>query len=302
MERLLNNDRIRTLLHQADDATRLLARIGDGPETNEIREALTGILRDLGREVHVVWREIQSEMGPFSTAPDPHAGPDDFEFRKRDDSQEKTAEDLEVDPNTDIPEQTSDKPQDGEDLERWYTDEVEIQQSEPLFNPGEIDQNEADVPHGLARNAEDDVPVVPVDGFEVAPYVLDEPWVKGLREFIALLGGPPADGADLTEEASKVQWAATGLDARWAGFPAPVRTALLGLLASRARLLQERLEVDVGPRMALDRLRKHRKLSDLPSVAALGADRAPETGSWGEDARWWWRALTAGLDGGSSGG
>ena len=299
MERLLNNERIRTLLHQADDATRLLERLGEGAETNEIREALTGILRDLGREVHVVWRELAPSRS------DPAAGADDFEFRKRDDSQEATAESLEVDQNTDIPEVTSEPPgAAAEDLERWYTDEVEIKQQEPLFNPGELDPNlegDASAP-GLLRTPEDDVPVVPVDGFEVAPYPADEAWVKSLREFVALLGGPPTEGADLTEEASKVQWAASGLDVRWAGFPPAVRTALLGVLAARARVLQERLEVDIGPRMALDRMRKHRKSSDLPSVAGLTAERGPETGSWTEDARGWWRALTSGLDVGSASG
>lgn len=301
MERLLNNDRVRTLLRQADDATRLLERMGEGAETSEIREALTGILRDLGHEVHIVWREMVVDVGE-----DPEAGADDFAFKKRDDtSQEKTAESLEIDPNTDIPEATSERPPDAEDLERWYTDEVEIQRQEPLFNPGELEpsaEGEASgAPPGLVRQAEDDVPVVPVDGFEVAPYAADEAWVKSLREFVVLLGGPPAEGTDLTEEASKVQWAASGLDVRWGGFPPAVRTALLGLLASRARVLQEQLEVDIGPRMALDRMRKHRKLADLPSVAALGADRGPETGSWSEDARWWWRALTSGLDVGPSG-
>lgn len=301
MERLLNNDRVRILLHQADDATRLLERMGEGAETGEIREALAGILRDLGREVHVVWRER------VSSSSDPQAGSDDFEFRKRDDSQEATAESLEVDQNTDIPEVTSEPPAGAEDLERWYTDEIEVKQQEPLFNPGELDSNaDADgalgSPPGLVRTPDDDVPVVPVDGFEVAPYLPDEAWVKSLREFVVLLGAPPAEGTDLTEEASKVQWAASGLDVRWAGFPPAVRTALLGVLASRARVLQEHLEVDIGPRMALDRMRKHRKVADLPSVAALGAERGPETGSWPEDARWWWRALTSGLDVGPSGG
>ncbi len=302
MERLLNNNRVRTLLRQADDATRLLDRMGDGAETTEIREALSGILRDLGREVHVVWRDMVATSGA-----DPFAAGDDFEFLKRADaSEERTAESLEIDPHTDIPEITSDRPADAEDLERWYTDEVEIQRQEPLFNPGELDTS-ADTdaggsPPGLVRHADDDVPVVPVDGFEVAPYAADEDWVKALREFVALLGAPPADDSDLTEEASKVQWAASGLDVRWGGFPPAVRTALLGVLASRARVLQEHLEVDIGPRMALDRMRKHRKASDLPSVAGLGAERGPETGSWSEDARWWWRALTAGLDGGPSGG
>jgi len=74
-----------------------------------------------------------------------------------------------------------------------------------------------------------------------------------------------------------------------------VQQALLGMLAARARHLQEKLEVDVGPRLALDRLRRYRKQAGLPPVVGLLPDRGPEAGAWAEDAKRWWTVLSEGL-------
>lgn len=322
MEPILQNERVRTLLREADDAMRLLERPGEGAPSGEIREALNGIYKDLGRQVHLAWRDLVSPRP--SAPPEPVAAPasapkgraeDDFEFRAREETtQEKTGESLDIDESTDIPEATDvpDSADPAEDLERWYTDEVEIANSQPLFNPGELEEAAATETVDVARrpDGQDGLPSlagpylsgdgadgVSVHGFSVGA-IGHEPWAPTLRELIGMIGVPPSEGADLTEEVSRVQWATTQVDHRWAEFPLPVQTALLGLLAARARNLQDRLEVDLGPRLALDRLRKHARATGVPAVAGLQADHAPDSASWADDARRWWTALSAGLDGG----
>lgn len=320
MEPLLQDEHIRALLREADDALRLLERPGDGAPSTEIREALDGIYKDIGRHVHHAWREL---VAPRPTAPPEPARPgaqqlieDEFDFRAHEETtQERTSESLDIDESTDIPEATEfpESSEPAEDLERWYTDEVEIEGSQPLFSPGELEEAAAtesvDIgPRGDAAGglpslaapfvAADGSDTVSVHGFTVGS-IGGEPWAASLRELIGMIGGPPAEGADLTEEVSRVQWATTQVDHRWAEFPISVQTALLGLLAARARNLQDRLEVDLGPRLALDRLRKHARATGVPSVAGLQADHAPDSASWADDARRWWAALSNGLDGGA---
>lgn len=326
MDKLLQNERLRVLLREADDATRLLERLGEsGGEAAEIREAQLGIYRDIGRLVHAHWRTILRvpviDDTPLREAADPGAETDEqFSHQLRgDDLQDPTGEaGFPVD-HTDVPDATL-PPAQGEDLERWYTDEVEIPSTEPLFSPGELDENTADtelvgararfsesgaIPSLLGRTfADDDGRVADAESiFHDAPAVGEPPpWLESLRELLTMIGSPDElasgpGGGDPAAEVSRVQWATTNIDVRWAEFPPSIQVALLGLLAARARHLQERLDVDVGPRMALDRLRRFRKASGVSTVTGLIPERGPEASSWAEDARRWWDALNDGLNG-----
>lgn len=114
-----------------------------------------------------------------------------------------------------------------------------------------------------------------------------------LGELLDLLR-PPRDLVDprvMPDEASKVQWASGELAGRLADSPSCVQAAVLGMLAARARNVAEHLDVDIGPRMAIDRLRRYRDQQDLPSVAGLSPNARPERASWADDARAFWEML-----------
>lgn len=119
------------------------------------------------------------------------------------------------------------------------------------------------------------------------------PWREPLDELLDLIALPIdlADPTAMPTEASTVQWASGELQNRIARFPEPVRQALLGLLAVRARNLASHLDVDIGPKMALDRLKRIRSTHELPWVVALLPNARPETGSWTNDARAFWELL-----------
>ena len=88
--------------------------------------------------------------------------------------------------------------------------------------------------------------------------------------------------------------ASSELVSRLVGLPAEVQVWFLGLLAARCQRLIEVLEVVVGPRLSLDRMRRYALSNDLPTVAGLDASPRPEYGSWAEDARQWWAVLDMG--------
>jgi len=96
-------------------------------------------------------------------------------------------------------------------------------------------------------------------------------------------------------EAARVQWATSEMGAMWQEYPEPLQLALLGLLAARLRHLEERISLDVGPKMALERLRSYRVTLGLDSVPGLMPNRRPEYASWAVDAMHWWAALEDGL-------
>lgn len=118
-------------------------------------------------------------------------------------------------------------------------------------------------------------------------------WWYRLDELLSMLA-LPASFADLQElgvEASRVQWATTDLAPRLVGIPAEVQVGLVALLGARAQHLRHRLDIDVGPRLSLDRLQRYRIDEDLPPVAALQPTPRPERGSWESDARAWFALL-----------
>jgi len=120
----------------------------------------------------------------------------------------------------------------------------------------------------------------------------DPTWAYKLGELLHLLQLPTTQTADeMTVEASHIQWAASELPSRLDGLPQSVQVCIIGLLAARAQHLRSRLAVDVGPRLALDRLRRYRIDHELPTVVGLLATPAPECGSWSEDIKGWWTLL-----------
>jgi hypothetical protein len=105
---------------------------------------------------------------------------------------------------------------------------------------------------------------------------------------------PPADLLDpaaMPDEASKVQWASGELSGRLADAAREVQIAVLAMLAARARNVALHLEIDIGPRMAIDRLKRYRDHEDLPWVQGLVPNARPELDSWADDARAYWELL-----------
>lgn len=122
-------------------------------------------------------------------------------------------------------------------------------------------------------------------------------WMQPLADLLTVLALPEdtEEPGELAAEACRVQWATLRLDADWRGMPMAIQAALLGLLASRARHVQDHLAVDVGPRLALERLAEYRQRAGLSKVEGLYPERSAQTGSWAEDARRWWDTLEQGL-------
>ncbi|TNE87847.1 MAG: hypothetical protein EP330_16230 [Deltaproteobacteria bacterium] len=129
------------------------------------------------------------------------------------------------------------------------------------------------------------------------PHVQSSGWVGNLRDLLSTMELPQRwdDGVEVATEAALVQWATTGLGDRWRGYPPAIQIALIGLVASRARFLEERLAVPAGPKIALERLRDFRRLHKLSPVVALLPERGPEHTSWDADARHWWGVLVDGM-------
>lgn len=129
------------------------------------------------------------------------------------------------------------------------------------------------------------------------PHVQSSGWVGQLRDQLSTMMLPERwdDGIEVATEAALVQWSTTELGERWRAYPPAIQIALIGLLASRARFLEERLAVPAGPRVALERLREFRRLHKLSPVVALFPERGPEHTSWDADARHWWGVLVDGI-------
>lgn len=297
MERLLDDDRVRQLIHEAEDAARLVAQLQeDGADARDVQEALDGIWRDLGRLVHARYQGLLDGTVPVSQ----DAPTELMESRQRPLGSVTAA--LDDNTDTDIPRADDPVAGGGDDLERWYTDEIDLDGRPPLSfshadGADDVPESDSDPLIGIGTT---EGLVNPITSQRTKPVpAADLPaWLGNLDELMRLLELPRAgddDPARLAEEASKVQWATSGIEVKWADYPVPIQTALIGMLAARCRALQERLDTDVGPRLAMERLRRYRKAAGLPPVTALSGDRGPETGSWSEDARRWYEMLAAGM-------
>ncbi|MEZ4318257.1 MAG: hypothetical protein R3F61_12175 [Myxococcota bacterium] len=270
---VLEDPRLLQLLGEADSARTL---IDQGDPTGEIAAALESLYRDLGAHLHGLLRSRMPAVQGLDLPSGRPADPSHFES-------------------------------DG-----WYTDEIDAG-SLPLFTEGELDdESETDIPVPDRVTAPrtgpaelDDVDVVALRDLELdatSPEgqlarlrvgVEPPPWGHALTELADLLT-PPDDlvaVAGMPEEASKVQWAASVLDERLAPLPTSVQLAVLGMLAARAHNLAAHLDIDVGPRRALDRLKRYRDTHDLPFVAGLMPGARPEHDTWAEDASAFWALL-----------
>jgi hypothetical protein len=298
--------RVHELLSEARRALVLRRRLSEGgADPAEIDEALDGLYRDLGQALVSAVEAAEIALitpGPFSApAPEPPAEP----------LVPSIGDDLPPEP-TPIPDPDPviDEADDG-----WYSDEPSGERPEPrypLFDPEDLALPIG--PDGHDPLLDDSTPVIaPEREFtaeEPADYVVitaDEatpalralcsnptaPWRTRLDELLGLLTLPAsfADVGELTIEASRVQWATSDLPARIAGLPPEVQIGLIAMIAARAQHLRARLDVDVGPRLSLDRLQRFRLDADLPAVAGLRPMPRPEDGSWERDARRWWRLL-----------
>jgi len=271
----LQDSRLVQLLAEADQAKQLIVDQGD--PTGQIALALHNLFHDIGLRLY----EIVPRPAPgFSPEPDA------------------------------IDTLTTSKPHFESD--GWYTDEVDGD-ALPLFTEGDLgDTFETDIPEeegaatplprapvvddldlmGLAalqRDASD--PKGQIALLRVGAEAPD--WVEPLVQLLDLLR-PPGDllaPAAMPEEASKVQWAAGVIEERLPGLPERIQLAVLGLLGSRALNLAAHLDVDVGPRLALDRLKRFRDNQGLPYVASLAPGPHPELDTWAEDARAFWALL-----------
>jgi len=284
MPDVLKNPRVRELLDALRSSDELAADLHDDPALTEARRTL---LHDLGEAVYSFARAYGPGMVPEDDDDLGSAVPYTDEIPRADD--------------------------DGDD-EDWYTGETPAVTGS-LFEPGDIEDGTTDIPVSEMS------PAPPPDGtldfdedYEVEnvarmQFRRDDPdnamgqlhrepiptWQHNVDEFLGLIASPPdaSDAEGMAVEASRVQWAAAELDNRMSGLPAEVQVCFLGLLASRAQLLRQHLDVGVGPRLALDRLDRYRLGNDLPSVAGLQASPRPEYGTWANDARQWYALLAA---------
>ncbi len=261
MDDVLANARVRALLTQADDAVRLRhGLVGRGEDPTDLDHTLQTIFSDLGRTLFELARTpFVDQMLPEPTDDDPTSFTDEIDV---DDSFQDV----------------------------WYTDEVEIDITQPvLAEMGELDGAT------LAASLPPEIRGIEVVGpLELASRIpFDATASKGIAELRELLALPNdfTNSDELSVEASRVQWAAMELDTRLNGLPGPVQTALLGLLAARAQHLREHIEVDVGPKLALKSMRDYRRRTDLPLVRGLLPGATPEGASWADDARDWFALL-----------
>jgi hypothetical protein len=129
------------------------------------------------------------------------------------------------------------------------------------------------------------------------PHVQSSGWVGQLRDLMSTMMLPSRwdDAVEVATEAAVVQWSTADLDEKWRAYPPAIQIALIGLVSSRARFLEERLAVPAPPRAAIERLRAFRRAHKLSPVVGLLADRGPEHASWDADARHWWGVLVDGI-------
>ncbi len=322
---VFDDPRLRRLLAEADSARSLIATRGD--PTGEVTQALESLYRDLGAHLHDLMSEqtVDDSLPPGGSleasvaltgaydataeteveAPEPesrtHFESDGWYTDEVDNDSVPLFQsgDLAGDDHTDVPESTASVPDPG----------VVARDSVPPPPPSMPDGEPSQQSQQSKRDEVEELDRVRLDeliaesqseagslkqlriGWSDRNALEDAPdWVAHVIEFMELLGMPQdlLASAAMPEEASRVQWAAGQVESRLAACPVPVQSAVLAMLASRARNLAAHLDVDVGPRRALDRLKRYRDAHDLPIVAGLAPGPHPERDTWAEDARAWW--------------
>ncbi len=256
----LDHPAIRNLLQEADAMRAVIDQL-DGEDPGNFQATLDQIYTDLGRAVHAL---VAAPEKPARQEPASDLGARGVETARtsrRDAKRQRSQERRAVASRSQIPTATEDTPV---PVPQLITSQGAVTQDVPGWNE---------------------------------PAATAEPWVAQLGDLLERIAIPSAldDPIELAAEASLVQWCTVDLDAQWAPFPTAIRAALLGLIASRARHLQDRLAVDVGPRIALERLSAYRERAGINKVEGLYPERGAQMASWAEDAQRWWESLVEGL-------
>lgn len=262
---LLDNKRVRELVSSAEGARRLAESLqGRGKDPVDVLETLEELHKELGELVHT-WAAAQLEASAAEARPA---------------SEEEETLRLEA---MEAPEEA--------DTGFFHADfqEGELEEDLPYEDTEDTDEVDAASVHGLASSRP-----APTRTSTDEEYPA---WLLSLDQLMISLAMPtdPESPVELAAEAARVQLATCDLAARWSDYPEPLQLALLGLLSCRARHLSGRLQVDVGPRLALDRMKRYRKAAGLPPVVGLISSQQPESGSWTRDAMHWWEVLVEGL-------
>ncbi len=296
MSDVLTNPRIRELLAEVSEAEALHRDLeGRDADPSEVTEALGDLYSDLGR-AFFQWASSPLAAGDMVPETDGHT--EGF--------------------TNEVPDPEAEARGGG-----WYAEDVDVDTRSGFFDPGDLSRDdvtevpEADpaTPDGAPERSvwSGDYADNSDDGDDqrqsLAAMVLstsdpsstlaalrrgEEPtWKHHLDELLELLELPEdfADAEAISVETTRVQWAANQLETRLTGIPTQVQVCMLGMLAARAQHLRTRLDIDVGPRLSLDRLQRYRLSGDLPTVAGLLATPRPETDGWSDDVRAWWALL-----------
>jgi len=291
-----SHPRLLELIGLAKDAATLHQQMKARNEaTTQVDEAIGAIYSDIGRLVY----RLMSQ-GSRAESADTAEGSDDDRATFLPFTEEATQ---------------STVPTEEEVAERmnWYTDEVEVDDAEPLFTKEDRLDELTDIPESdpISEEVEMDT-VTDHEDYEVTTIAQlrrnsgasdhplrrlsdessDPTWAYKLTQLLKLLELPDSPQRDeMAVEASRVQWAASELHTRLDGLPQSIQVCIIGMLAARAQHLRVQLAIDVGPRLALDRLRRYRIDEELPTVAGLLAQPGPENDSWADDVQAWWDLL-----------
>ncbi len=258
---LVDSQRVRELVSAAEGARQLAESLqGRGKDPVDVLETLEDLHKELGELLHA-W--VVARMGPLPTEAPPAQQEDGM-----------VIEALEA----------------PEDFDTGIFDEGGYEEDLPFEDTEDTDEVDPSFIHALASSRKAPRRQAPPDEYPAWLLSLDQ-----LRVSL-IMPSDPESPVDLASEAARVQLATIDLDRRWSDYPQPLQLALLGLLSCRARHLADRLQVDVGPRLALNRMKRYRKVAGLPPVVGLISSQQPESGSWTRDALHWWDVLVQGLE------
>ena len=298
MSDIQTHPRLLELIGLAKDAAALRSQMrGRSEPTTDVDEAIDAIYADIGRLVFRLMEDKTTPALPSGATPPSINAPTYI-------------------PSTEEATQSSQPTEeDVEERESWYTEEVYADSSQPLFSVDDRLDELTDIPESdpvseeveiepdsLTDNEDYEVMTLRQLGREMtssshalhrlADSSQDPTWAYKLTQLLALLERPKSNHADeVAIESSRLQWAASEMGTRLDGLPESVQVCIIGMLSARAQHLRTLIAVDVGARLALDRIRRYRIDAELPTVAGLLAQPAPETGSWPGDIQAWWDLL-----------
>jgi hypothetical protein len=298
MSDIETHPRLLELIGLAKDAAALRSQMrGRNEATTDVDDAIDAIYADIGR---LVFRLINDTSAPALPPGAISPSIDAPTFIPRTEEATQSSQPTE---------------EDDEERESWYTEEVYADSSQPLFSVEDRLDELTDVPESDPISEEVEIEADSITDHEdfavmtlrqlltdkassnhalnqLADSSRDPTWAYKLTQLLALLERPESNHPDeIAIESSRLQWAASEMGTRLDGLPESVQVCIIGMLAARAQHLRTLMAVDVGARLALDRIRRYRIDAELPTVAGLLAQPAPETGSWTDDIQSWWDLL-----------